>query len=58
MSAAVADAAERQEDTELTFARVVDLADAAAGCASKRPSAITCEPNRRRPPRLTEPWFC
>ena len=58
VSAAVADAAERKEDAELTFARVVDLADAAAGCASERPIAIAREPNRRRPPRLTEPWFC
>ena len=58
VSAAVADAAECREDPELTFARVVELADAAAGRASDRPIALTREPNRRRPPRLTEPWFC
>jgi radical SAM superfamily enzyme YgiQ (UPF0313 family) len=57
VSAAVADAAERKEDAALTFARIADLADAMAG-APARKIATTPEPDRRRPPRLTEPWFC
>jgi radical SAM superfamily enzyme YgiQ (UPF0313 family) len=58
VSAAVAEAAERKEDPALTFARVVDLADAAAGLAPERRAGAEREPDRRRPPRLTEPWFC
>jgi hypothetical protein len=58
VSALVADAAERKEDAELTFARIGELADAAAGAASGRAVLAAREPHRRRPPRLTEPWFC
>ena len=57
-SAAVATAAERVEDAAVTFARVVELADAAAGAPSTRPASLAPVPDRRRPPRLTEPWFC
>jgi radical SAM superfamily enzyme YgiQ (UPF0313 family) len=57
VSAVVADGAERKDDPELTFARLVELADAAAGAAGRK-IAVTREPNRQRPPRLTEPWFC
>jgi hypothetical protein len=53
----VEEAAGRKEDAARTFARVRGLADAAAGLvAGPRPPAPP-EP-RRRPPRLTEPWFC
>jgi radical SAM superfamily enzyme YgiQ (UPF0313 family) len=57
VSGAVADGAERNEDATLTFARVLALADAAAGVAA-RPTPLAGPPSRRRPPRLTEPWFC
>ena len=57
VSAAVADAAELNEDAALTFARVVELADTAAG-VSAHAAPTTYAPDRRRPPRLTEAWFC
>jgi radical SAM superfamily enzyme YgiQ (UPF0313 family) len=53
---AVAAAADRREDAALTFHRVRLLADAAAG-AAPRPAPAPA-PDRRRAPRLTEPWFC
>ncbi len=56
---AVESAARINEDPFVTFNRVRHLACAAIG---KEESAITLptdfEPNRRRPPRLTEDWFC
>jgi radical SAM superfamily enzyme YgiQ (UPF0313 family) len=58
VGAAVADGADRQEDAELTFARIVELAGGAAGRSPAPPISITPETGRRRPPRLTEPWFC
>lgn len=57
VSAAVADAAERNEDAALTFARVVELADADAG-VSAQAAPTPYARDRRRPPRLTEAWFC
>jgi radical SAM superfamily enzyme YgiQ (UPF0313 family) len=56
VAALVAGAAERDEDAAETFERVRALAAAAAGVAPPRPLALP--PDRRRPPRLTEPWFC
>jgi len=56
VAAEVTRAAERQEDAAVTFATVRDLADAAAD-APRRP-ALALAGDRRRPPRLTEPWFC
>ncbi len=56
VAAAVTRAAERQEDAAVTFATVRDLADAAAGARSR--PALVLAGDRRRPPRLTEPWFC
>jgi hypothetical protein len=35
---------------------VRDLADAAAGPPAR--PALALAGDRRRPPRLTEPWFC
>ncbi len=58
MSRAVEQAAESGEDAPVTFDRVRRLADAAAGLAFRPPIATTLAPDRRRPPRLTEPWFC
>ena len=56
VAALVADAAERDEDAGVTFERVRALAAAAAGVAP--PPPLVLSPDRRRPPRLTEPWFC
>ena len=56
VSRTVAEAAAREEDAALTFDRVRALADEAAGVASA--PALALPPDRRRAPRLTEPWFC
>src|SRR5437773_2749850 len=56
VAALVAAAAERDEDATVTFDRVRALAAAAAGAAPPAPVALAAD--RRRPPRLTEPWFC
>ena len=57
VSALVAEAADRGEDTAETFRRVRDLADRAAGVGiDRRPPSLAID--RSRPPRLTEPWFC
>ena len=56
VAAAVATAAERREDAALTFDRVRALAARAA--SAKAPAPIALAPDRRRPPRLSEPWFC
>jgi hypothetical protein len=56
VSAVVAQAAEEREDAAVTFQRVRELADRAAG-VPPRPRAAPAR-NRKRPPRLTEPWFC
>jgi radical SAM superfamily enzyme YgiQ (UPF0313 family) len=56
VSALVAGAADSREDAALTFQRVCELADRAAGLAA-RPISLP-DSKRRRPPRLTEPWFC
>jgi radical SAM superfamily enzyme YgiQ (UPF0313 family) len=53
----VAGAADAQEDAGITFARVRGLADAVAGQPTRAWSPLPA-PERRRPPRLTEPWFC
>jgi hypothetical protein len=44
------------EDPALTFYRLRDLAYAALGVPA--PTPPTLAPDRRRPPRLTEAWFC
>ena len=56
VSAAVTGGAESGEDAALMFARVRALADEAAGLSPR--IMATRAPDRRRPPRLTEPWFC
>jgi radical SAM superfamily enzyme YgiQ (UPF0313 family) len=56
VSRTVAEAAARDEDAAVTFDRVRALADEAAGAA--RAPALRLPPDRRRAPRLTEPWFC
>jgi len=57
VSSVVAAAADdRREDAAVTFQRVRELADRSAGAASRPFSAPPV--GRKRPPRLTEPWFC
>src|SRR2546425_3242172 len=53
----VAEAADRKEDTAVTSARIRALADHAAGQPAR---AVPMAPpsDRKRAPRLTEPWFC
>ncbi|MBI4636893.1 MAG: radical SAM protein [Candidatus Rokubacteria bacterium] len=57
VAGAVAEAAERSEDAAVTFESVRRLAEEAAG-APARPPRPAPPADRRRPPRLTEPWFC
>lgn len=57
VEALVAAAGERREDAAVTFTRVRALADEAAASPG-RPAPVPPDPARRRPPRLTEPWFC
>ena len=56
VSSVVAAAADRRDDAALTFQRVRELADRKAG-AAPRP-LVAPDVDRRRAPRLTEPWFC
>jgi len=57
VEALVGEAAGRREDPAVTFALVRALADEAAA-APARPAPPPPDPARRRPPRLTEAWFC
>ena len=54
----LAESAPRAEDPAVTFDRVRALAATAAGTPAPAPVAPRRAPDRRRPPRLTEPWFC
>jgi radical SAM superfamily enzyme YgiQ (UPF0313 family) len=54
----VARAVERGEEAPVIFDRVRVLAAAAAGAAFPAPVAGGIDKGRRRPPRLTEAWFC
>ena len=56
VSSTVAGAADRNEDAADTFHRVRELADRTAGLGPR--AFAPPAPNRKRPPRLTEPWFC
>jgi radical SAM superfamily enzyme YgiQ (UPF0313 family) len=62
LQAAVAEtvgrAAEAAEDPARTFDRVRALADRAAGRPGRPAPADRLRPDRARPPRITEPWFC
>jgi radical SAM superfamily enzyme YgiQ (UPF0313 family) len=56
VTARITAAADAGEDAAVTFAAVRALADEAAGVAPRAiPPSIEA---RKRPPRLTEPWFC
>ena len=59
VSVAVESASQIGEDAFVTFHRVRNLAYAAIG--REDPSIafpMDFEPDRKRPPRLTEDWFC
>jgi len=58
VTAVVAEAVESGEDAAVTFDRVRRLADGAAEVVPRPAVAARLTPGRRRPPRLTEPWFC
>jgi radical SAM superfamily enzyme YgiQ (UPF0313 family) len=54
----VEEAMQREEDSALTFDRLRALA--ASACDERPPPPVSqaLTPARKRPPRLTEPWFC
>ena len=58
VAALIAESAPRAEDSAVTFDRVRALAATVAGTPAPAPLAPRLAPDRRRPPRLTEPWFC
>jgi len=51
-------AAQQEEDAAVTFARLRELAHATREGRKPKPVTVSLDPNRTRPPRLTEPWFC
>jgi radical SAM superfamily enzyme YgiQ (UPF0313 family) len=57
VSALVEAAARASEDPGVTFCRIGRLAERAAG-VEPTAASIPLAPERLRPPRLTEPWFC
>ena len=58
VSALVSSAADREEDSAVTFDGVRRLADEAAGAPPRPSVAARLARDRERPPHLTEPWFC
>jgi radical SAM superfamily enzyme YgiQ (UPF0313 family) len=58
VSRLVEQAAGNGEDAIETFSKIRELACAARGDRPRVPLAITVDPLRLRPPRLTEAWFC
>jgi radical SAM superfamily enzyme YgiQ (UPF0313 family) len=58
VAALIAEVAPHAEDAAVTFDRVRALAAEALAAARPAPVAPRLAPDRRRPPRLTEPWFC
>ena len=58
VAATVTQAAPRGEDAAVTFDRIRELADEASGTPMRPSVAARLAPDRPRPPRLTEPWFC
>lgn len=58
VAAAVAEAVERADDAPAIFDQVRALAAEAAGAAPPEPVTGRLAPDRRRPPRLSEAWFC
>jgi radical SAM superfamily enzyme YgiQ (UPF0313 family) len=58
VSSLVEQAAGNAEDAVETFSKIRALACAARGNRPSVPVAISIDPSRLRPPRLTEAWFC
>jgi len=59
VSDTVEEAARTEEDPAITFDRLRTVAHDVAGRALPTPRGLTSRPReRRRLPRLTEPWFC
>lgn len=58
VSALVEQAAKEDEDPDVTFCRVRQLAEPMLGARERTRVATPLQPDRARPPRLTEPWFC
>ena len=58
VAAAVTAGAERGEDAAVTFDRVRTLVDEMMGGPAHPSAALRLAPDRARPPRITEPWFC
>jgi len=58
VSRLVEESVSRNEDASRTFYRIRDLARRARGDGSKAVPATALPPDRLRPPRLTEAWFC
>jgi radical SAM superfamily enzyme YgiQ (UPF0313 family) len=56
VAALVEQAAAREEDPAVTFGHIRNAADAMAGLPGR--AIAPPAPDRIRPPRLTEPWFC
>ena len=52
------DAAVRQEEAAVTFARIRELAADILECPDQAQPKADFAPDRIRPPRLTESWFC
>jgi hypothetical protein len=57
-AAAVTEDAERGSDPAATFGRIRALADEVSDAPTHTRLALDLAVDRRRPPRLTEPWFC
>ena len=55
---AVEAAIRKNEDASLTFYRLKELATAVRDEREPQPVQTSPDPDRARPPRLTEPWFC
>jgi radical SAM superfamily enzyme YgiQ (UPF0313 family) len=58
VSAVMEQAARADEDPAMTFHRVYELAYVARGDVAPASVPVMRLGQRRRPPRLTEPWFC
>jgi len=57
-AAVVARAVEMKADAPAVFDRVRAMAAAVAGAAAPAPVSPGMSKSRKRPPRLTEAWFC
>ncbi|MDP9131826.1 MAG: radical SAM protein, partial [Nitrospirota bacterium] len=59
VSAIVEDGAKTEDDALVVFDRIRAIADEVAGRLAAASTQLTARrPDRRKPPRLTESWFC